>query len=582
MPLPKIYLGAVVKDGVLRHLSVTSLERFDPATHYGCERRWGYYTIDRLRPEEDTTARDVGTVTHEEIDVYQTTGIDRLGPVARAGRHLLYPPGPGILVEHESLGEISLAGVPFYVRLDLLNSRDYWIDDSGDHRPLVDAVEVQDWKTTGDIGKRALHSRGLLATVQMPVYALWSRTRFDLPFVRLSHSYFGTKRRESLKVSLLATRGEIDDRCGEIERVVERVKEAARAGSGVELAPDYDKCHRTYAGCPYLNICPRPALTGIRGLTDLIDGHTFQDRGDNTMAAPNLLDMLKLKNQTPAPTPAPAPTPVVGTVVPANAAPSAPAYTQAELDAAVARRMAELEAAKNVTLKGAEADKAAGESLPPGSAYITSAATAASVLPPDAPPTGSVAPKADPIPAETLATMSPAIQSAHAEVIGTFMGVPVVSTPIVGGPAADIPIPAPDPTPTPAPAPAEKTRKPRKPKSEASPGTSPEPDTGVIVTRVTVFADCLVSGLDLTPLDDYVEALLAKVCEHQGVSDVRWPVGKDSPLAFGGWRAIVTAMVKASMPPPGDYSIDTGGHEVRVEIVNALRSGGAVVARGAR
>lgn len=583
---PSFKFPKTIINGQLQFLSVSQVETFDDTTPFGCQRKWGWNKIDG-RKEPPSKSQEVGNEVHEQLQHYTSTGEDVLGSVARAGKHFVHRPGPGLLVEHEELGAVSVAGVPFYVRMDLLNTGEFWIDDEGEERPLT-CPEVVDHKTSSDIGSWGKTGRELLGTTQMVVYGAYALRGGTASRVRLSHCYYGTKRRESLKSSAEVTRGEIDDRLGAIGQIVERMKVAASAKSGADLEPDYAKCSR----CAHVPYCPRPAsvqfqgIYALMGLTGGPSGPTLPDGGTEDM--PSVLEKLKMQKSAPDAAPAPIPAPVgqVGVVVPA---PAAPAIDQAAVNARVAELEAQLAAAKagpNVTLTGEDARKFAPD-IPAGAAVLTSAALAAAagVLPPDAPVSGSVAPKADPIPPETLVTMSPEIQAAHAATFAptleqaheaSALGAPDAAAIMAAAEAANPASKIPD-------APAKKTRA----KKEASHEVVTYATSDVATVRpisggIVVFVDSVVSGVETRSLDNYVDALLAKICESQKVIDVR-VAEKGSPLAYGGWKGVIRAMAKDGPPDPGAYTLRVGSCEIRQEIAEGLQSvPGAIVARGVK
>lgn len=588
---PRFKFPKTITSGRLNFLSVSQVETFDATTPYGCERKWGWSKLHGLR-EPQTKAQEVGNEVHEQLQHFESTGQDLLGPIPRAGKHFVHGPGPGLLVEHEELGAVSVAGVPFYVRMDLQNSGDYWLDDDGERRAL-DCVEVVDHKTSSDIKAWAKSGRELLKTTQMVVYGAYALRDGTSPKVRLSHCYYGTRKREALKSSAVATRQEVEDRLGHVATIVERMKVAAGASSAADLEPDYSKCGR----CAHVAICPRPAsaqFLAIYALTGVPSGPNLTTGGEQKM--PTVLELLKMKKSepvAPAATPTPAPAPV------APPAPAASALDPAAVNARVAELEAQLAAAKsgapapNVTLTGDDARKVVPD-LPPHSAVLTSAAIAAAagVLPPDAPKSGTSAPAADPIPEATLATMSPAIQAAHAEVMSTTHHDP-----------NDSPAYSASGVPLNANAVAEAASAPSAKKTRAKKAAEPEvvtydpasvasgPKDGGVIQQVTgplgtgviITIDAAVSGIEAKSLDSYVDGILAGICETARTFDVRVAPNKDSVLAYGAWKGIVRSRVTASPPPPGVYTLRVGSCEVREEVAWGLQAiPGAVVVRGVR
>lgn len=537
--------------------------------------------------EPSSKSQDTGNEVHEQLQHYTSTGEDVLGPIAREGKRFVHLPGPGLLVEHEELGAVSLAGVPFYVRMDLQNSGEFWLDDDGERQPLR-VVEVVDHKTSSDIGSWGKSGRDLLKTTQMVVYGAYALRDGTAPAVRLSHCYYGTRRRESLKSSAEVTRGEVEDRLGAISGIVERMKVAATATTGAELEGDFSKCKR----CAHVPYCPRPPsvqfqnVFALMGLTSEQVRPTLPDGGDTTMAS--VLEKLKMQKSAPAAeTPTPAPAPVV---TPA----AAPAIDQAAVSARVAELEAQLAAAKagaapapNVTLTGADAKKVVPD-LPANSAVLTSAAIAAAagVLPPDAPKSGATAPAADPIPEAMLATMSPEIQQAHAEVFAPTIA-QAHEAAALGAPDAAAVMAAAEAATPPA---TKKTRAKKEPETIVQNATITAPaergpftGIGTSPSAPLVLIDAVVSGAEATSLESYVTALLARICDKQKTFDVRVAPNKDSILGYGGWRGVVRASVTSDPPPPGVYTLRVGSCEVREEIAWGLQAvPGAVVIRGVR
>jgi hypothetical protein len=178
--------------------------------------------------------------------------------------------------------------------------------------------------------------------------------------------------------------------------------------------------------------------------------------------------------------------------------------------------------------------------------------------------------------------------------------------------AAPAPPPvAPPPTPTAAPMPAllppesanlppaptaaeaaaastEKKRGPGRPRRAApdSPiATRPAADATAPASNeetagVELFVD-VVTSVATSNLDGYVAEKLGRLCREGNVLDVRC-APKDSPLAYGGWRGLLTALVRAEPPPAGRYSIDSRGGEVAEVVIEALRTSASFFVRGSR
>lgn len=581
---------SAIRDGSLLWLSVSSIEKYTSESPYSCPRAWGFRYIDRIRPPQGDAQR-AGDAEHAALARYALTGEDVLTPVSRAGKHFVYAPGPGLAAEVEEFGALSIAGVPVYVRLDVLNARDYWLDDDGEARAQSGNVEACDWKTVDTIAKKAKTAKELQRTVQMPVYGAWALELGGGDQVRLSHGYFGRRKREALKVSTLMTRTEVEDRVAEIGRVVERMKNDAAAPTGAHLAPNWNACQVTpYRACEYVDRCPRSyeqQLHQIKGLhvDRLLEEREGEDMS-NGFSSADLMARLNAGGGAPAPVAA-APTVAQGVIITAPA----PAYTQADVEAAVRAKMLELAAAGQlpqaimpqpaggVYVTGPAAQVVV-PGIPAGSGVITSpsfAAGALGIMPSDAP---TAAPAAQAIPPEQLAAMSPAIQAAHAAVIappvgqGVIIAAPAVSPP----PGTGVVIAAPAVAPTPpsgigtSPSVPEKKTRARK---EKTPGAAS-------LAGLVLLVNVTESGLDAEPLEPYVDDLLGQIAATQnGGIDVRC-AGDHEALGFGKWRGVLATFAKAKPPAPGSYTIFLDGSEARSVVVEALRPLCTVYVRGGR
>lgn len=573
----KIYLGPAVVDGELKFVSVTQVEKW-----LACNRQWGFRYVERL-PEPKTPAQDAGIAFHDRLDRYYKTGEAVLTRVELAGKHLLYTPGPGVASEVESLGDLRLGGVPLYLKVDLLNGRDYYLDEEGERRPL-DSVhgvrEVCDWKTTNDVEKKAKTPRGLLETVQMVTYGAWA-LRGGAPVVRLSHTYFGTRRREAKKVTVLATAYEVDSRLSDIEAAVrDGMVPGARATRAADLEPNWDSCER----CAYRSVCPRPTQQVLIDIFGPGAAAALAQQGGQDMDFDPTAFLSQISAPAGAPAPSPAPAP----------APTAPDPAVA---AEVARLQAELEAKKaqlaNVMLTGQQAQQYAAATgagpIPQGAGIQTSHARAAEagVLSDDSPPSGATGPIAKPIPPESLATMPEPIRAAHTAV---FPPADPLAGVIAAAPSPAMP-PAAAPTTAPADEPEAKRGRgrPRKPKSDpAEPAetgdavaSSPAPAPAATAVGIALYVDCVVAGIATMPLELYVDRACAALCAQFKAQDVRCGP-EDSPLGFGRWKGALAGYVRAFPPLAGAYTLLTEGSEVRQVVAEALRPLCATYTRGVR
>src|SRR4029078_7044149 len=118
-------------------------------------------------------------------------------------------------------------------------------------------AEINDWKTTSSISDWAKDEQGLIDTIQMPLYAkatIWDWP--DIEFVRISHGYFGTYKREAKKVSILLDRDIIERRGEYISNTVRKMIQVAKETDPDKVEYNLKACPE-YKGCPYASICVR-------------------------------------------------------------------------------------------------------------------------------------------------------------------------------------------------------------------------------------------------------------------------------------------------------------------------------------
>jgi hypothetical protein len=240
-----------------------------------------------------------------------------------------------------------------------------------------------------------------------------------------------------------------------------------------------------------------------------------------------LMDLLKTRANT-TPTPAPAP-------------------TNTEIDAEVARLEAEVAArAQGTPPLNGDAARAKVPDLPAGAGLAGTGELGkgpfVGVIPPDVPVPGTTGPVAKPIPAEALATMPPPIKAAAAKIAPTTEVAPPAETPAAAA------------------TPEKKT-----------------PRVGV-----TLYVDCLVEGAEVESLDAYVAE---RVAEAHGYDDKCIDIraaSSESPLGYGKWKGVLAALVRATPPAAGAYTLHVEGSEVRQVIAEALKPVCTVYVRGVR
>jgi hypothetical protein len=98
-------------------------------------------------------------------------------------------------------------------------------------------------------------------------------------------------------------------------------------------------------------------------------------------------------------------------------------------------------------------------------------------------------------------------------------------------------------------------------------------------SELCVYVDCIPAAPSRS-LDTYVAGLCSKLCEEFGVPDVRCGDGQNHPLAFGKWKGVLAARVRATPPGLGRWWIVTRGDEVKTIVADALAGMAAEVVRG--
>ncbi|TSC23278.1 PD-(D/E)XK nuclease family protein [Corallococcus sp. Z5C101001] len=86
---------------------------------------------------------------------------------------------------------------------------------------------------------------------------------------------------------------------------------------------------------------------------------------------------------------------------------------------------------------------------------------------------------------------------------------------------------------------------------------------------LSLFVDC-VPNCPAEPLAGYVGRMVAKIEQECGVVDIR-VAPNDSPLAYGKWKGVLAATIRAEPPEPGTYAaLGVAGSELMQVAVEAL------------
>ncbi len=238
----------------LMKVSPTQIETFDASTTWGCERKWWYQYIAKIRGPQDASMA-LGEAVHNTIEQFLKTGEKGyLHKIARPGVMMLEELRPRIvLVEHKiDVGELQLAGADVVGRLDALAMS-----------------EVIDWKTTSSIAKYAKTEGQLRDSVQMTIYAAWAKANTDLMVdegARYTLGYFQTKGTPCAeKVSVQVSETKYENNLESIIATIERMVTVGKETDPAKVTPDESKCFLGF-GCPHRAICPRSGAVSMGSL----------------------------------------------------------------------------------------------------------------------------------------------------------------------------------------------------------------------------------------------------------------------------------------------------------------------------
>ncbi|WP_404370422.1 RecB family exonuclease [Corallococcus coralloides] len=114
----------------------------------------------------------------------------------------------------------------------------------------------------------------------------------------------------------------------------------------------------------------------------------------------------------------------------------------------------------------------------------------------------------------------------------------------------------------------EAPRRKRRTKAEMEAARAVEPMQPAEVS-LSLFVDC-VPNCPVEPLASYVGRMVAKIEQECGVVDIR-VAPNDSPLAYGKWKGVLAATIRAEPPEPGTYAaLGVAGSELMQVAVEAL------------
>lgn len=508
-----------VKDGKLVSLSVSSIEKFDDTSRFGCQRKWWFRYVKRL-PEPQAAAAERGQDCHERIENYITSGVNGLGKdELRMIQYIKpYVQLAGVEVEVElTKDKLKACGIPFIGYIDLLNKSGWYVNPRGEWKkePFTKVVEVNDWKFTGSIAQNAKTPTGLKESVQMLGYAM-HEVAVDpaLEVIRLSHTYGSFKNEDAEKVSTVIEPVKVVEAWkGHVEPFVEQMMKAAAVTDPAQLPPpaDLSKCQR----CPYLEQCPSRSEDP---LAFLVPEATAVPQGVTV----SLFDKF-----------------------PSSSSPASSSGSQSTQPT---------------------------PTVNPPAPQTTTTTTAGhpSILPPDAPPSNP-AKAADPVPDAPPAVVAanPAVYAAPAAPAAGTASAVVSDAPVVQEP-------------TPAQGkkrgrPSKAELEARKATEAAGQGGGTLPTTpaakmqfvqehiqgkGAVAAeeehpREMLFLNCRPDYDGCPNLEDYVLSKAKQLAERFKVVDIRC-VPKDNPMAYGGWRGALAGLIRQEPPSYTEGWLRTG------------------------
>jgi len=532
------YLGPAVDPGTrdLRYTSVSAATKFDVAEYGGCERRWYFRYVMRLK-EPPSAATELGTKIHLQIEHYLKTGENGLGAIARAGVfpiHLFPQPGKDLFVEQKLNVDLSLDsdGVPFVGKVDWINPRGVYVAPDG--QLLEDppgTIEVGDNKTTSKLGFEK-KGEDLVNTLQMSGYGFSVGRRFpELKFVRLSHLYLQTKTPKAKKVTALFPLETVKRRWYEVAPLIRRMKGVAKAQSFEEVSGNEESCKAYNKPCPYLSYCfknpiRRLQVSMLNKARALVSGNRS---GNGATEAVSVSSIPMPMASTPA---VPAPVTKKSLIEDLSTTPD-----NSGIPASSAVQNAVYALPGGVT----GAFLCATEHQ--GTKYSFSTGLGLPVL----------------LKPEERIYLKQAAQS-----VAVALAAPIAPPSVV---AQAIP-------PASSPAVEERARRGRpkkvseeetKPSTSVTPtsiSTTPEP-----TTELRLFVNCIPNG-EFETLDKFVLEMARSIEKQFNVVDMRCATG-ESPLAFGRWKGVVKAVVQ-NEPPTGTFVAFTRGNELTEAVVEAL------------
>jgi len=334
--------GHAVEDGFVRFLSVSAIQKFDPSEPAGCNRAWWFRYREGIK-EPETEPLRFGKALAKELEHYLKTGVDVLGPVARAGKHLLPAPGPDLEVEEE-LGDIraavavreaaraagrlsdplvaeeirrlaglTAAGIPLMGAADLRHARGEYVGPDGILRreELPDVTEIVDHKSSSRIntsvsasgrvyegyGKTLDQIHQSVQMVGYGVHAAYRRPRTQ--YLREGFIYYQTKAgRAAEKRTGIIPVETVLRRWERVESVARVIEHVAREPDVSKVEPNLAACNAYHRPCHYTERCPRSVEQIFASMFAKVKTEARELRPKNTEESETMSILAKLKPDT--------------------------------------------------------------------------------------------------------------------------------------------------------------------------------------------------------------------------------------------------------------------------------------------
>lgn len=586
------------KTGELRYLSASGSKKGDMSSDQGCARAW-YYQYREGKKEPQTKAQIEGQKDHAVAEKYLETGVRVLSPRLAKGLHMLPPPGPELIIEHDMvpvmpdgssglhLAPLRAAGIPFVGRIDLMHELgiNFGADNAEEMRDPPGTVEIFDHKFVSrlDYAKKGPE---LLKDIQMVAYGEYAFTvQPDLSLVRLSHGYYPTTG-NARKATVRTDRTPLNRFWTEyVEPLARFLKDVAKEPTADTVPANTRACRAFNRECVHASYCS----AGMQGALASLVGQT---------AASKLLNAV---NKEPMPL-------IPGKTLLSHIkkSPAAASDTSAK-EAEIAKLKAEEIAAKRKRLVPEGFEKLVADIEAHGVGFPALGAQAAQIYAAwkgedkttyDG--TGQLA--------EVVIASMDELKQVLAELSETAPAdaeTPAEPSDSLTPPEAPEPTTAPQTTATSADGAADAAKaladtvanaeapKPKKTRakkvetattSASAGGVEPNISTGAqreieaghdtasTVGQINLLVDVVLDGAlhfqNLAPLVDDVADALAK---RFNLDDCRLG-DSQSPIGFGKWKAALAAMAREIKVAYGNYYLDARGNEIYEEFAQAMRT----------